>query len=94
MAEEAKNYGVTLALETHDDWTDSRVVSRVMEKADHPNVGVLWDLHHPFRFNHEDPEETYANLSPYVVGVHVKDSVLDEKGEMKHVFLGEGDVPI
>jgi len=94
MAEEAKDYGVTLALETHDEWTDSKVVSRVMEKADHPNVGVLWDLHHPFRFNHEDPEETYANLSPYVVGVHVKDSVLDEKGQTRYVFLGEGDVPI
>jgi len=94
MADEAKDYGVTLALETHDDWTDSTVVSRVIEKVNHPNVGVLWDLHHPFRFNHEDPEETYANLSPYVVSVHVKDSILDENGQIRLVLLSEGDVPI
>lgn len=94
MADEAKDYGVTLALETHDDWTDSTVVSRVMEKVNHPNVGVLWDLHHPFRFNHEDPEETYANLSPYVVSVHVKDSIIDENGQMRLVLPGDGDVPL
>jgi len=94
MGDEAQDYGVTLALETHDDWTNSMVVSQVMEEVNHPHVGVLWDLHHPFRFNHEPPEETYANLSPYVVSVHVKDSTLEENGQVRYVLPGEGDVPI
>ncbi|RJS92154.1 sugar phosphate isomerase/epimerase [Candidatus Bathyarchaeota archaeon] len=94
MADEAEECGVKIALETHDDWTDSRIVSRIMKEVDHPYVGVLWDMHHPFRFNHEDPKETYTNLSPYIVGVHVKDSILDENGQMKLVMLGDGDVPI
>jgi len=94
MGDVAKDYGVTLALETHDAWTDSSVVSRVMEEINHPNVGVLWDMHHPFRFNHEDPEETYGNLAPYIVSVHVKDSILDENGQVRYVLFGEGDVPL
>ena len=94
MADEAEEYGVKLALETHDDWIDSAVVSRVMKEVNHPYVGILWDMHHPFRFNHEDPEETYTNLSPYIVGVHVKDSILDENGQTKLVLPGEGDVPL
>jgi len=94
MADEAEECGVVLALETHDDWADSTVVSRVMKKVNHPYIGVLWDMHHPFRFNSEDPEETYANLSPYIVAVHVKDSILDENGQTRYVFPGEGDVPI
>jgi len=94
MADEAEKYGVKLALETHDDWTDSAVVSRVMKEVNHPYVGVLWDMHHPYRFNHEDPEETYANLSPYVVSVHVKDSIIDENGQMRLVLPGDGDVPL
>ena len=94
MADEAEECGVVLALETHDDWADSAVVSRVMKKVNHPYIGVLWDMHHPFRFNSEDPEETYANLSPYIVAVHVKDSILDENGQTRYVFPGEGDVPI
>ncbi len=36
---------------------------------------VLWDLHHPFRTNGELPDVTYANLAPYTVSIHVKDSV-------------------
>jgi len=94
MADEAEEYGVKLALETHDDWIDSAVVSHVMKEVNHPYVGILWDMYHPFRFNHEDPEETYTNLSPYIVGVHVKDSILDENGQTKLVLPGEGDVPL
>ncbi len=94
MADEAEDYGVTLALETHDDWADSTIVSRVMKMVNHPHVGVLWDMHHPFRFNNERPEETYAKLSPYIVDVHVKDSIVDENGKTRYVLPGEGDVPL
>jgi sugar phosphate isomerase/epimerase len=54
----------------------------------------LWDLHHPYRFNGEEPELTYANLGKYAVGTHIKDSVLDKDGKPRYVLLGEGTVPI
>jgi sugar phosphate isomerase/epimerase len=91
----AESYGVTLALETHDDWTDSAVFARLMRETDHPRVRVLWDLHHPYRTNGESPQFTYDNIGPYTVSIHVKDSVPTE-GEDGHqyVFLGQGDVPV
>ena len=94
IAGEAEELGVKIALETHDDWIDSSIVSRVMEMVDHPYIGVLWDMHHPFRLNHEEPEETYENLAPYIINVHVKDSIIDEKGQIRYVPPGEGDVPL
>jgi sugar phosphate isomerase/epimerase len=93
IGEEAAQYDVTLALETHDDWTDSATFARLMAEVDHPRVRVLWDLHHPFRMNGEPPELTYRNLAPYTVSIHVKDSVPTAEGHQL-VLLGEGDVPI
>jgi len=90
---EAEGSEVTVVLETHDDFVDSRKVAEVLSEVDHPNVGVLWDLHHPYRFLGEPPEVTMENLRPFLKYVHVKDS----KGDAEHwtyTFLGEGDVPI
>jgi sugar phosphate isomerase/epimerase len=94
--DEAEQFDVTLALETHDDWTDSTVFARLMREVDHPRVRVLWDLHHPFRANGEAAELTYHNLAPYTVSIHVKDSVPDPDAGHGHtyVLLGEGDVPL
>ncbi len=94
MAHEAEQYDVILAVETHDNWTDSAVCARLMAQVDHPRVRVLWDLHHPFRANGEPPEFTYANLAPYTVSIHVKDSLPTEGGGHAYVLLGEGDVPL
>jgi sugar phosphate isomerase/epimerase len=94
IGDEAEQFDVTLALETHDDWTDSATVARLMADVDHPRVRVLWDLHHPFRARGEAPGVTYANLAPYTVNTHVKDSVPSHEGGHAYVFLGEGDVPV
>lgn len=93
IGDEAEGYDVTLALETHDDWTDSSVFARLMAEVDHPRVRVLWDLHHPFRTNGEPGEVTYANLAPYTVSIHVKDSIPTAEGH-KYTLLGEGNVPL
>jgi sugar phosphate isomerase/epimerase len=93
IGDEAAQYDVTLALETHDDWTDSATFARLMAEADHPRVRVLWDLHHPYRTNGEPAEVTYANLAPYTVSTHVKDSIPAAEGH-QYVLLGEGDVPL
>ncbi len=94
IGDEAEQFDVTLALETHDDWTDSAVFARLMALTNHPRVRVLWDLHHPYRTNGEKPEVTYANLAPYTVSTHVKDSRPNPDGGHTYVLLGEGDVPL
>ncbi|MBN1641689.1 MAG: sugar phosphate isomerase/epimerase [Anaerolineae bacterium] len=93
IGDEAEQYDVTLALETHDAWTDSATFARLMAQADHPRVRVLWDLHHPYRMNGEPPALTYHNLAPYTVSIHVKDSIPTAEGHQL-VLLGAGDVPI
>ena len=93
MGEEAAERDVTLGVETHDDWTASALMARLMTEVDHPHVGVVWDLHHPYRMTGESPQETLGLLGPYVVNVHVKDSVPADGG-YEYVLVGEGDVPL
>jgi sugar phosphate isomerase/epimerase len=89
MADIAKDHGVALVLETHDDFSTGAHVGRLLSEADHPALFALWDLHHPYRQG-ESPEETLAALGPWLRHVHVKDGTV-EKG---YTLLGEGDVPI
>ncbi|MBS7653479.1 sugar phosphate isomerase/epimerase [Candidatus Bathyarchaeota archaeon] len=94
IGDEAEDYGVTLALETHDDWIDSSLCARLMREVNHKRIRILWDLHHPYRMKGEPPELTYSNLAPYIVNIHVKDSIVDDEGRVRYVLLGEGTVPI
>ena len=80
---------VQVLLETHDAFSTGAQAAEALRQAAHPQVGALWDLHHPFRQG-EAPAETFAALRPYVKGTHVKDS----RPGGTYCLLGEGDVPI
>lgn len=94
LAEEADPLGVTVALETHDDWTASKLGRRVMEAVDHPRARLLWDMHHTYRAGGETPDASLALIGSYVARVHVKDSRLNPDGGFTYCLLGEGDVPL
>ena len=86
---------VQIAVETHDDWTDSALLRKAFVEAGWPeNTGFLWDLHHPFRFHGEKPEFTLANLGERLINTHWKDSLLPEGGDLALKLCGEGDVPL
>jgi sugar phosphate isomerase/epimerase len=85
----AQTAGVSVVLETHDAFSTGTQAAEALRQAVHPRVGVLWDLHHPYRQG-EAPEETFAALRPYVKQTHVKDS---QPGGT-YCLLGEGDIPI
>jgi sugar phosphate isomerase/epimerase len=84
----AAAHHVTLVLETHDAFSTGAQVAELLRQADHPAVGALWDLHHPYREG-EDPEATMQLLAPYLRHTHVKDS-----REGRYTLMGEGDVPL
>ncbi|MDK2880070.1 MAG: hypothetical protein PWR06_2786 [Thermoanaerobacteraceae bacterium] len=84
---------VTLLLETNGIFADSQKMTNIMEKIDHPNLAVLWDVHHPFRYFHESVHETYARLNPWIKHVHIKDSVIKD-GRVQYRMFGCGDVPV
>ena len=82
-------------LEVHDDFTDTYVVRDVMERADHPFVGVLWDVHHPYRSLGQTMQEAWDNVGKWTMDAHFKDSVVDKSERVGHRYtlLGDGDVP-
>ncbi len=89
----AEQYEVTLLVESNGVYADTRVLRRLLDKVNHPHVAALWDVHHPFRYFHESPEETVANLGDYIRYVHVKDSVIVD-GKVEYKLMGEGDMPL
>ena len=56
-------------------------------------MAALWDLHHPFRFGGETPEQTVQNLGAFIKYTHIKDSVLQD-GKVVYKMMGDGDLPM
>jgi len=79
--------GVKVAIETHDSFCLGKEVAAVLDKADHPMVGAVWDVYHPLR-NGEPIVDTMKFLSGRVFHVHIKDGDFE-----KHTLLGDGKVP-
>ncbi|GGE49290.1 hypothetical protein GCM10011391_30140 [Pullulanibacillus camelliae] len=91
----AERYGITLLLETHDDWTDSRTVQAVIERVGNAHLQVLWDVHHPYRTKEEAPEDTVARLGEAIKYTHWKDSYKTQSNDRGYqlCLMGEGDCP-
>jgi sugar phosphate isomerase/epimerase len=92
----AGSRGVMVLLETHDDFTDPLLMRRVLEAADHPQVGAIWDIHHPYRLLEVSMQAAWDAIGPWVRSVDVKDSATDFAARLgyRYVLLSEGDVPV
>ncbi|MEG1963587.1 MAG: sugar phosphate isomerase/epimerase family protein [Clostridia bacterium] len=88
----AKNTSVTPLIETNGMFVESALLKKFVEEVG-GNAGVLWDIHHPYRFGGESIDTTLANIGKYIKYCHIKDSVV-ENGETQHKMLGYGDVPV
>ena len=86
--------GVTLLVETNGAYADTKRLLRLIEAVNSPAVAVLWDIHHPYRYFGETPEETWENVGKYIRYVHVKDSVMDASGKVSYRLPGTGDLPL
>jgi fatty-acyl-CoA synthase len=94
----ARQAGVTLLAETNGVYADSAKLRTLCERF-RPDLGVVWDVHHPYRFFGETAEQTYGNLSKFIKHVHVKDSVITDNTDppaqkIIYKLTGCGDVPI
>ncbi|MDL2253767.1 AMP-binding protein [Ruminococcaceae bacterium OttesenSCG-928-I18] len=89
----AEENGVTLLVETNGVYADTERLFHLLEKVLSDSVAALWDVHHPYRFAGESPEQTVQNLGAYIRYVHVKDSVMAD-GKIEYRMMGEGDLPI
>ncbi len=91
-ASRASELGITIGLETHDDFSKSATVADVLRRVPSPSVGALWDTQHPFQMG-EDIATVWTNLAGRLAHVHLKDARRRSEGAWDLVLLGEGDVP-
>ncbi len=93
VGEHADNTSVKVVLETHGDFLAGEDIAKLISATNNKNVGVLWDVHHPYRFLNEDPQKTARYLAENTWHSHFKDST-GEAGDFTYTLLGEGDVPL
>ncbi len=89
----AEKVGVKLLIETCGVYAETSVTRELIERVASPAVGVLWDIHHPYRYFGESAETTLKNVGEWIGHVHVKDSVMKD-GEPQYKMLGYGDLPL
>jgi len=92
VADYAACRDVEILIETNGYFADSRRALSLVQKAG-DNVGVIWDIHHPYRFFGETPAQTVSTLGSRIKHVHVKDSKMAD-GRLQYTMMGYGDVPI
>jgi len=80
-------------METNGPLGSTEAMMCFMERVPSENKGVLWDIHHPYRYFGESPEVSFGRIAPLLRHVHVKDSMLVD-GKVSYKLLGKGDVPV
>ena len=93
LGDYAKPKNVTVIIESHGDFTNSPALLEILQRADSPNVALLWDAHHTFVSGKEQPEDTVRQLGRYIRHTHLKDSV-PAGNDRRYVLTGTGDVPV
>lgn len=89
----AKAAGVTLLIESHDEFVTSESLRAILDGVNQPTTQLLWDAHHTFVAGKEAPADTWKSLGRYVRHTHLKDS-RPNGNDRRYVLTGDGDVPI
>ncbi|OPX25266.1 MAG: hypothetical protein B1H02_01895 [Candidatus Latescibacteria bacterium 4484_107] len=87
VADHAAQRGVTLCLETHDDWCNPAHVAAVVGQVNRPSIAVNWDIMHPVRTDNATIDESFEMLKPWIRHLHIHDG--DDSGLLP---IGEGIV--
>lgn len=93
IGEYAKDKGVTPLIETNGFFAKTKVLGLMLQEIKNVHIGILYDIHHPYRYFNEDPAYTIKNIAPYIRHVHIKDSVM-ESGKVRYRMVGAGDLPV
>jgi len=91
VADQARDRGVIVCIETHDDWCNPDHLAQVMKKVDHPNIAVNWDIMHPIRRGGVTMDHAFEALRPWVRHTHVHDGV-SEGDKLTLVPTGQGEI--
>jgi fatty-acyl-CoA synthase len=91
----ADRLGVAIGVETHDDFSASRVLAELLAMVGSRSVGAVWDSHHPHRAG-EQPAEVWQNIGRRLLLAQVKDArrAAERDDGWQLVLLGQGEVPV
>ena len=91
-AARAAPYGVAPCLETHDHFNHPADVAYVVDRAGHPNVGVVWHANHHLRLG-IPVADAYQTLRPWVRHCHISEGPKagEERTSDGPLPLGAGD---
>jgi L-ribulose-5-phosphate 3-epimerase len=88
----ARERGVRIALETHGGLTATTdECLRTLERLGSDWVGINYDTANVIFFQGVRPEEDIVQIAPYVIHVHLKDS-LGQEGVDDYPPLGQGNI--
>jgi len=80
VAPHAVKRGVTLCLETHDDWCDPTNVAAVLRSVNHRSIAANWDIMHPVRTGLATINSSFEVLKPWIRHLHIHDGADDGNG--------------
>jgi sugar phosphate isomerase/epimerase len=92
VVEAARTFGVTIAIEPHDEFVRSIAVGPILDALDGRRVGAVWDIANAWSVG-ESPETGVAILGPRIEYVQVKDGRGRDEG-WRLTAIGAGDVPL
>ena len=93
LGDYAKGSHVTVLLESHGKVIKIEDLETIMKAAEHPHVGLIWDIVNMWSITKESPAEAYSKLKKYVKHTHIKDLNM-VNGKEKYTLLGKGESPI
>lgn len=94
LAAEAHAQGITIGLETHDDWCGGDLVMQVVNIINSKGFGIVYDIYNAFHSGIEPWDVTYEKVKAHIVYCHLKDGYTGLDGNAHYVFLGAGDLPV
>lgn len=92
----AMRENVEIWVETHNEFSTGRALTRLIQEVSCENLKVIWDIMHSIE-DGEEMEETWNTIGGRISHVHIKDGY-DRRQEGWHDYrytcLGEGALPL
>ena len=86
----AADAGVTICVETHDDWCNPDHVAQIMTNVNHSALAVNWDVMHPVRHEGWTMDSAFERLQPWIQHAHFHDGA-NQQGRIQYMAMGTGD---
>ena len=93
LGEYARDSKVAVLMETHGDLVRSEDILNVMNRASHPNTGLVYDICNMWSVTKERPVDVVKKLKKFIRHTHFKDAKIVD-GKPQYVLTGKGEVPI